>query len=489
MGETAPTEASLARRRAARGVVLLSLRTVLTQVLVLAGTIVLTRTLEPEDFGLFAVLQFALTFLQFFGDAGVGGALIQRPEAPSERALASVFTLQLLLGAGLVAAAWMAAPLLPLLWPSLPAVSTWLLRAMSVTFLVTAMRTIPSILLERGLRFGAIAAAEVGQVAGFYGVACACALAGLRAWTWPLALLAQALVGTLVVNAAGPWRPRLALDRALLGPLVRFGIPFQLKNLIGFANGAVTPVYAGMVLGPAPTGLITWGQQVASVPLRLVEVVARVSFPLVSRVSGDEDEVARVLERTLQACALGVFFAAALLLTAGPNVTVVIFSERWLGGVVALHAFSLALVVGFVSPVVGAVLDALGRPGVVARLAAGWTALNWIVIPLATARWGLGGFVYGYCVHVIVGNAAVLVAARTLVPRARLLRPLAGPALGALCVAAIGWTVLRPWATTPLRLVAGVAGALAVHLAVFAAVDPGAVRAARRLLGSGKAQA
>jgi O-antigen/teichoic acid export membrane protein len=56
-----------ARRSAARGVAVLAVRTVLTQGIALAGTVVLLRVLSPEDLGTFAVLQFVLTFLQFFG--------------------------------------------------------------------------------------------------------------------------------------------------------------------------------------------------------------------------------------------------------------------------------------------------------------------------------------------------------------------------------------------------------------------------------------
>ncbi len=481
MLEATDLDPAVARRRAVRGILVLALRTAATHACILAGTIVLARILDPEEFGVFAVLQFALAFFQLFGDAGLGGALIQRKEPPTERALASVFTLQTLLAVAIVAAVWLIAPWLGVVWPHLPANATALLRAMSLTFVITTARVVPSILLERSLRFGVIAASEVAQVVVFYATATACALSGLRAWTWPAAVLAQGFTGTIVVWVARPWPPRFALDRASLGPLLRFGLPFQVKNFVGFANGAVTPLFAGSVLGPAAVGLIGWGQQVAYLPLRLVEVVARVAFPLFSRMQYDTKALARVLERTLQFCAFGVFFTTALFLTVGPNVTVVVYSEKWLGGLLPLYAFSTALLIGFVSPVVGAVLDALGRPGIIARLATGWTALNWIVVPIATWKWGFNGFVLGYCVHVVVGNVALLLVLPAAIPQARLVRPLVAPALGGLAVATLGWFVLRPWATTPLRLAAGVAMAFAIDLAIFAALDRQAIDGARRL--------
>jgi len=477
-----PANGRPAKSRAARGVVLLLLRTAGAQVITLAGTIALLRVLTPEDLGTFAVLSFALAFFQFFGDAGLAGALIQGQDPPSERSLRTVFTIHVLLAGAVVAAVWALSPLVPVVWPKLPSGSPLLLRAMSLSFFVTVVRVVPSIQLERGMRFGAIAVAEVAQVAAFYAVACACALAGLGDWTWPAAVLAQAAVGSLVVFAASPWWPGLALDRTLLGPMLRFGLPFQTKNFIGFANGAVTPLFAGAALGPAAVGLIGWGQQLAYAPLKLVEAIARVSFPLFSRMQFERDALARVVEHSLQLAAFGVFFSAAILLTGGENITRVVFSEKWMQGILALHAFSAVLVVGFVSPVIGAAFDAVGRPGIIARLSASWTILNWIVVPITTWRWGFSGFVLGYCVHIVVGNLAVLGVVRRQIPEVRILVPLRAPALAALGAAAVGWFVLRPVATTPLRLGVVLVLALAVHVGIFALADRQAIAIARDLL-------
>lgn len=470
------------KRRAARGVVLLLLRTGVVQVITLGGTIVLLRILTPEDLGTFAVLSFALAFFQFFGDAGLAGALVQSREEPSEQARRTVFTVHVVLAVALVVLVWVLSPAVALVWPKLPPGSALLLRAMSLSFLLTMVRVVPSIQLERRLRFGAIAVAEVVQVGAFYGVACLCALSGLGDWTWPAAVLAQAAAGSLVVFAASPWWPRFGLEREPLRAMLRFGLPFQAKNFIGFANGAVTPLFAGAVLGPAAVGLIGWGQQLAYLPLRLVEAIARVSFPLYARMQFEPAALARVVERSLQFAAFGVFFSTAILLTGGAQITTIVFSAQWLPGLLALYAFSAVLVVGFVSPVIGAAFDALGRPGIVARLSAAWTLLNWIVVPLTTWRWGMSGFILGYCVHIVVGNLAVLWMVRREIPEMRILEPLRAPALAGLGTAAFGWFVLRPFATTPLRLAVSLAAAGLVHAAIFAASDRQAIAIARDLL-------
>ena len=475
-------DASIARRRAARGVVALALRTAATQALILGGTVVLLRVLDPEAIGTLAVLQFVLTLAQVLAETGVGGALIQRREAPSEEELANVFTLHALLAIALFVLAWIVAPGLRSVWSALPAGAPAMLRVMALALLLGIARVVPTILLERGLRFRAIAVAEVAQTAAFYLAAVGCALNGLGNWSWPVAFLAQTVAGLLVVSVAQPWRPRVALDRAVLRPLIRFGFPFQFKSLVGFANGAVTPLYGGVALGTGAVGLVGWGQQLASLPLRLVEVIARVNFPLFARLQHDRAALLRALERSLQLGAFGVCFTSALLLTVGPNITTVVFSAKWLPGLVALYAFAAVMLVGFVSPIAGAFFDAAGRPGVIARLATGWTVLNWIVVPIATMRWGMVGFVLGSCVHVVVGNVAVLLVLRRSVPGFRFRRAIAAPAMGGAIVAAMGWFWLRPWATTLPRLVLGVAVALCAHVAAIGLADRQALRVLRDTL-------
>jgi PST family polysaccharide transporter len=450
--------------------------------IVLGGTIVLFRVLDPEDLGTFAMLQFALTFFQVFGETGVGSALIQENEEPSQRALSNVFTLQAFLAILVVGLVWVLAPGVRRLWPGLPPGAAGLLRAMAISFLFVAARVVPSILLERRLRFGAIALADVVQTAAFYLTACLCAIGGLGDWTWPAAVVMQSVAGTVVVYVAQPWRPKFALEWSVLRPLIRFGLPFQVKNLVGFVNGALTPVFAGAALGPAAVGLLSWAQQLAHLPLRLVEVIARVSFPLYSRLQYDRRALAGVIERSFQLGAFGVFFTTALFVTLGPNITTLVFSGKWLPGLVALYAFSAVLILGFVSPIAGAAFDALGRPEIIARLALFWTILNWIVVPLTTWRWGLAGFVLGSCVHVVAGNLAVLVVLRQVIPEMRLLKAIAAPAIGGLLVAGLGWFVLRPWATTLPRLGLGIGGALALHAAAFSLADRQAVRIVRELL-------
>ena len=247
-------------------------------------------------------------------------------------------------------------------------------------------------------------------------------------------------------------------------------------------NSAVTPIYAGSKLGARPLGLLTWAQNTAYFPLTLVEIVGRIAFPLYSRLQGNTRLLGESFGRSVQLCAAFTAYFVALFLGMGSQVIEVVFGLKWLAALPLLMVYSGAIAIGFLSPLVGAVLDATGRPQLVLRLALFWTGLNWIVVPLTTARWGTLGFAVGYSVHVVVGNLVIIALASRLIPHARLLRRMWSPALAGVVVYLAARFVLAAQAVDGLHFVLSAGLLLAVHAAALFLFDRRGILDALRIV-------
>jgi O-antigen/teichoic acid export membrane protein len=269
-----------------------------------------------------------------------------------------------------------------------------------------------------------------------------------------------------------------------LRPILKFGIPFQLNRVVGFANAAVTPIYAGSKLGSHPLGLLTWAQTTAYFPLKLVEIVGRIAFPLYSRLQGRTALLGESFGRSVQLCAAFTAYFVALFMGMGWQVIDVVFGPKWLDALPLLMVYSGAIAIGFLAPLVGAVLDATGRPQLVLRLALFWTTLNWIVVPFTTVRWGTIGFALGYSVHVVVGNLVIIALASRLIPHARLLRRLWSPALAGIVVYLLARNVLASRAVDGIHFVVSAASLAAVHVAVLLLLDRRAILDALKIVPS-----
>jgi O-antigen/teichoic acid export membrane protein len=188
------------------------------------------------------------------------------------------------------------------------------------------------------------------------------------------------------------------------------------------------------------------------------------------------------LERTIGTAALVTFFFVGFFLGMGRQIAQVVYGGKWLPAVPMFYAYAGVISIGFLSPIVGAAFDASGRPGVLARLSIAWTLLNWVVVPITTHFWGMQGFAYGFIVHVVVGNSAVVFMLRRWLPEVRLWPRIRGNIFAAVGTAVVSHVWLSPWATRlpTFLLAAAVCGV--VYLALVALVDRQAVLALRALL-------
>jgi O-antigen/teichoic acid export membrane protein len=250
-------------------------------------------------------------------------------------------------------------------------------------------------------------------------------------------------------------------------------------------------VYAGAVLGRYGLGLVAFAQSTAYFPLKLVEIMRRVNFPLYSRLQGDPKQFAESLERSVQICALATMFFVGMFFGLGPNVVNVIYGPAWLPAIPMFYVFTAAITIGFLSPLVAAALDASGKPQVVFRLSIGWTTLNWIAV-LATmffvkrAGWDpskqMLAFTVAYCVHVVVGNLAVVYVTRKLIPQAHLW-PRVRASMLAAALLAVGLRYgVHPWANGPLTLIAGVLLSVAAFAGLMFVFDRAAVEEALAMI-------
>ena len=144
-------EVSQISHRAVSGVMVLTLRKFFLQAFSYIGSIVLV----PEIFGIFAIVSFIINFFAFFSDVGLGAALIQKKEKLTQKDLAVTFTLQQILVITVVAIIYLWAPFFSIKY-HLGQQGIWLFRVFSLSLFLTSLKTIPSILLERKLKFNLV---------------------------------------------------------------------------------------------------------------------------------------------------------------------------------------------------------------------------------------------------------------------------------------------------------------------------------------------
>jgi PST family polysaccharide transporter len=419
------------RRRAKKSVVLLGARSVVLRVVQIAGLLILGRLLTPTDFGAFAFAMVFAAVVTIAAEAGLGATLIRQPQAPERLDLASLLAFQLgvatLLAAAIAGVAvWFATTgaVIAVLVSSLP---------------IVALRSPGIILTERRLEYRPIVYAEVADTLAFYAWAVTAALLDWGVWSLATAAIPRALAGTIVLFAAVPEarmlpRPSWSRIRRMLG----FGIQLQAIDLATTAREQGLNSGIAAISGLATLGTWNYANRIMQVPGTLFGVLWRVSFPAMSQLVNAREKMAPLIERgvSLTAVATGVMLVPLAATT--PVLVVEVLGERWrdVGDVVPLGCLAM-MISGPISVSVAGYLHAIGdartplRATIVHTVAFILVALV-LLRPLGLAAIGLGWITAAVIDTVILGRRAAASSG------AELVRPLAIPALVAVCAGGLG---------------------------------------------------
>ncbi len=453
------------RGRTLRSFLLLGAQRVLSLLVITAGGIALARLLTPEEFGLYAILAFAIGLGVAFSDLGLGAALVQRRDLDPSASLGTAFVLNLGLALVLALASAGFAPLLAS-WLGAAIDVTAPFRCLALVIVLSALRMPAAVLLERRLAYLPMTIAETADTVVFYSVAVAAALAGAGIWSFVLGAVLGRVVNAGILWGAARSVPSLGWRRRELAQVLKFGILFQGSALVILARDAVLPIFVTAWSGVAAVGFLNWASTLAFQPLQIVTIAGKVLFPALSRLQGNAFRFAAAVERALNRVATILYPAALLLLAGADPVVRLVFGPAWIPAVPALRLFCVTAVLGGTATIIVHALYSLGRADFVMRLNLFWAALVWAVTIVAVPRLGFVGLAVAYAcmgatVVLAAGVLGRLVPVRFL-PALRV--PLAAGLASALVLAALAALWIHD---IPSLLVGGgVAVAIYVGLAV-----------------------
>jgi PST family polysaccharide transporter len=387
---------------ALRGASLLIVRQGLVSLATIAGVLTLSALLSPGDFALYGYATTVMLVGAAVGDLGLGASLIRR-DAPTDEHLRGSFALQLafwlpicLLGA--VAGAALGAY-------GFSATTTTLLFA---ALLLISLQALPTALLERRMRFGAITAVEASQRVVFVAVAILTAATSPAQWSIPLAAFAAAAVSYPAVLAVSQWRWWPKFHRG--EPLFRgFSSHWWQSRIANQLTYATYPLLGGILFTSREVGLMVWALAVTSIPALMSPMVARAAFPAMAR-TGPDHQVA-VFRPLFKALLLVGLPMVAAILTCAQPLTAYVLGTKWLEGVILLRLESVTTLLGIVLTVVAPFLFLMMSPRRVKWIMVGWTAG---VVALGAALSPLAGFRSISIAQIAVASAVLVVVIRAL---------------------------------------------------------------------------
>lgn len=301
--------------------------------------VVLARLLSPVDFGYVGMTAIFFSLAYVIVDSGFSNALIRKIDLKEEDK-STVFFFNIGVSCLLFVllyflsdyiADYLNAPIL-----------SGIVKLSSLSFFVGAFGSVQNSLMIKTVNFKTPAIITLcSQVfSGLLGIALAYLGYGVWALVWQS--FSATCIRTISLWIVSDWRPNWCFSIKAFKELFGFGGNLAINGLLDifFRDGI------GLIIGryytPQQLGYYTRGQHTAQLPSSfLYGMVGNVTFPVLSKVQNDDEQLLRVYRRFMRSFSLVVFFAMILLAAVAKPFTIFVFSEKWSESIVFLQLFSI----------------------------------------------------------------------------------------------------------------------------------------------------
>lgn len=321
--------------------------------------IVLARLLSPEDYGLLGMLAIFISLSQIFIESGFARALIQKKDC-NDVDYSTVFYTNIVISIFVYIVMFCFAPLVSKFYEE-PILKD-LLRVISVNVILGSFNIVQRAKLMANVDFKSLA--KINFWGTFFGGIVGIGLAYWGFGVW--ALVAQTISSTIIMMFLFPlfsnWKPIWIFSFKSFKTLFGFGSKLLATGVVSVIFNNISTLAIGKYYNSAQLGYYTRAVQFSTfISTILYEVIGTVTFPVLSQLQEQEEQMVAVYKRALYY----TFFVTApimvlLTLLAKPLI-VVLLTEKWLPAVVLLQILCIARLFTPLSAINMNILNAIGR--------------------------------------------------------------------------------------------------------------------------------
>jgi O-antigen/teichoic acid export membrane protein len=430
------------------------------------GTLaVLARLLDPKDFGLVGMVTALTGVLSIFRDFGLSSATVQRADVTNDQ-LSTLFWINTAVGLLLTVVLWIAAPIIVILYhePRL----FWVTITLSGSFLVNAAGVQHSAILQRQMRFTALAAIQIISLVASTAIGVVFAVLGFGYWSLVVMTFALPVVSTIGFWLTARWVPRAPRRNVGVRPMMRFGGAVTLMSILVYAAYNLDKILLGRFWGAEALGIYGRSYQIISIPTEnLNGTFSEIAFATLSRL---QDDPVRLRSYFLKGYSLIIAMTVPMTMAIAlfpQDLITVVLGAKWNEAAPILRLLApTILIFAFINPL-GCLLYAIGAVGRCLRVSLVLTPLV-IVAYLIGLPYGPKGVAIAFSTvmtlwaapHIAWGIHGTVVSFRDI------LTTIGPPLLSGLVGGAAAFAVevsLGPMLTPILRLLLGTTVLLSVY--------------------------
>lgn len=337
------------------------------QVISFIVSIILARTLLPQDFGTLGMIAIFISVGRVLLDGGMMASLLRTPVVKKDE-YSSVFTVNLILSLILYLAVFFSASLISGFYNF--EISLEVIRVACLVFIINALSLIQSTKLNKELKFRTQFLVQIPALVISSIISISMAKSGYGIWSLVVRELSFAGIATILLWKFSDFIPSLKIKFSLIKQHLNFGSKIILTGLIDSIVGNIYKVFIGKNFSATQLGYFTNAKTIQELPgTTILSVFNRFSIPLLSTIS--EDKVK--LMDTYRKIIVQILFVSIPILTLALILAEPLFryglTDKW---VPAVPYFQVMCIAGLFMPIYKVhdiILRVVGRSDIILSIA------------------------------------------------------------------------------------------------------------------------
>lgn len=339
----------------------LILREVGMKILSVFGQLFLVRLLLPEYFGVFAIISFIVTTVDFLLDLGLTQAVIQNKTRITKEQLSTIFYIKFGIALGFIILFYFISPFFKLIYHQLTDENITMVRVLSTIFLIRPIQSNIISMMDRELEYKIISLIDVIGISFYYLAAIILALLNFQVWSFIYAILIKEIIEVALALRFRFWMPTFHFSIKKTKKLLKFGLYYQIGSVLFLLHNSMIPLIGGLRFSSNIIGLLDWSRSIALLPNTISENFGRVAMSGMSRIQERVDLISLSINKSVSLLNIIVFLFLVIVGGFGREIILYVFTEKWLPALPALYWFTAGTLFLGGNIAVGHGLLAIGR--------------------------------------------------------------------------------------------------------------------------------
>jgi O-antigen/teichoic acid export membrane protein len=322
---------------------------------------ILSRQLEPADFGLVALANVAQRFFNVISAQGINEFIIYDNSANLKEKLNAAFWLNLIFSfcstlIGIAAIPWIAnfyeEPLL-----------ASILLVLFLRFPIDVISKLPDAILHKSLEFKSIEIRDTILQLTAAILSVSMALTGYGVWSLVLPSLIAAPIRLIIAFRVVKWRPSLNLYTKHWKEILKYSSTIIGSTLTNFVISQGDTLLVGRLLGSVQLGLYNLSWTASNlISKTLVTLTNKMALPAFAAQKGNVDAIFKALTKVLFAIASISFPVLIWMFVIADYVVLTLYGDKWVDSILPFQILLIYAIRYSVGAPIGSVFKAMGRP-------------------------------------------------------------------------------------------------------------------------------